>query len=1034
MKWKLCVMGVCCVLFVVVSGLFPQPPVLTTSYLDTSQGFSYTVAEIETWWDTNWSYRKLITLDKDMLSLDLMDYPALIYRSADADLAAEAQNDADDIVFIDPTHTTQYAHEIEFFNGTTGELVAWVNVSDIFSGSDTELYLYYGNPDCSDQQQIDQTWDENFIMVQHLNETPANGVVGHLDSTKYNNHGAPQNFAGDPGTTTDATGVADGADDFDGTDDHIDCQTNNIPDVGERMTLEAWVNFSGIPGTENVVLLHDAASVGVQLGFRGGGVSVWKYGGDVLLTSSLPSTNNWHYLVYTYDKTTHRLYVDGEITDASTDDPQTGAVKEVQINTDLWGEGFDGKIDEVRISNTPRSINWINTTYQMIDDPEAMSPGFATYGQQEGVLSLWGYRKRITINSDKIDGTLSHFPVLIFNASDSNLQDHALPSGNDIVFLPFSEEWQTGTWRNTYDFEIERYDSSTGELVAWVRIPEVSDDVDTEFFMYYNCSITNFNKENQSGVWQSNFTMVHHFEEESGTLYDSTSNDYDGTNNGAAYNDSSLIGGGYDFDITGADYINLGTSEIIANQANYAIELWYKTSYTGVLESIETFYGETDGVVNGIVLGLTDAGAPHLWVYDGSNFNTGTTDYFGTNDNQWHQLYFVKNASNDWQVYVDGYKRSTYTTGIGNIAGIDDVRIGMESSSLSEDTFDGTLDEIRLSDASRNQNWINATYFNLNDPSSFISFGNEKTVNAAPILSNPDPEDGDKYIDYNPTLSIDITDVNSDLLNVTFKTNASGSWQQLSSIEGYNGTYTDSNAENMNSSDTTYYWSVNVTDGFTWTNQTYSFTTCSCYITHTNLGDGTCQAFFYSSTSDGYIYNAHSNYNSARIAGTGTVNDDGVSMNIGQHYSNIGRMYTINRAFVFFKDTINLPDDATINSGTLGLYGTSDLSTTEFTIQIQNGQPSYPSDPLAGSDYQLSKYRGNGGVFHSKTFTELDYNDISLSNDGVSWVNKTGVTKFALISQNDINAVDPTGSEYVSIQSADAGLLGAPRLTIIYTP
>jgi hypothetical protein len=64
---------------------------------------------------------------------------------------------------------------------------------------------------------------------------------------------------------------------------------------------------------------------------------------------------------------------------------------------------------------------------------------------------------------------LSNFPVLI-SITDTDLRDKARSDGNDIVF-----RWDDGTCATGpcigLDHEIEKWNSSTGELIAWVRIP-----------------------------------------------------------------------------------------------------------------------------------------------------------------------------------------------------------------------------------------------------------------------------------------------------------------------------------------------------------------------------------------------------------------------------------------------------------------------------------------------------------------------------------------------------------------------------------
>ena len=46
----------------------------------------------------------------------------------------------------------------------------------------------------------------------------------------------------------------------------------------------------------------------------------------------------------------------------------------------------------------------------------------------------WGYRRRITIDHNQVNGTQTNFPVLISLASDSGLQSHAKATGDDIFF------------------------------------------------------------------------------------------------------------------------------------------------------------------------------------------------------------------------------------------------------------------------------------------------------------------------------------------------------------------------------------------------------------------------------------------------------------------------------------------------------------------------------------------------------------------------------------------------------------------------
>ena len=97
-------------------------------------------------------------------------------------------------------------------------------------------------------------------------------------------------------------------------------------------------------------------------------------------------------------------------------------------------------------------------------------------------------------------------------------------------------------------------------------------------------------------------------------------------------------------------------------------------------------------------------------------------------------------------------------------------------------------------------------------------------------LKDEQPHRKSTEIPSNPTLSVNATNWQDELMDITFRTNASGTWQTIQSYSDVgNGVYTASTTY-MNAEYTTYWWSVNATDGYnTWTNMTYEFTTAAGY-------------------------------------------------------------------------------------------------------------------------------------------------------------------------------------------------------------
>jgi hypothetical protein len=179
----------------------------------------------------------------------------------------------------------------------------------------------------------------------------------------------------------------------------------------------------------------------------------------------------------------------------------------------------------------------------------------------------WGERKKITIHSSQVAADLTDFPVMI-KTIDTDLKDKAQSDGDDIVFIGADNETK-------YDHEIEKYDSSTGELIAWVKIPSLSSSEDTVFYMYYNNSDAS-NQENEEGTWSNGYVSVYHMIESSGSIGNSASSSNDGTRVNTPTRDTGYIGYGQNFTGGGSDdYFNLGDLGISdgVNQ-NITMSMW----------------------------------------------------------------------------------------------------------------------------------------------------------------------------------------------------------------------------------------------------------------------------------------------------------------------------------------------------------------------------------------------------------------------------------------------------------------------------
>ena len=180
------------------------------------------------------------------------------------------------------------------------------------------------------------------------------------------------------GTMTSGDQVAGkigGALDLDGSDDRV--VVSNLDVAGDQLTLSAWVDPDTI-GTDPVVLAKAVGVAGADVQWRlllddtaatsanvAGGVRT--SGG--LVNAVDPGTtgvaDGWVHVVLRYDGSQLVLFVDGTAVATAA---HSGALQpDPTVDTGIGaatdgGRPFDGRIDEVRVSDTARSDAWIAAT------------------------------------------------------------------------------------------------------------------------------------------------------------------------------------------------------------------------------------------------------------------------------------------------------------------------------------------------------------------------------------------------------------------------------------------------------------------------------------------------------------------------------------------------------------------------------------------------------------------------------------------------------------------------------------------------
>jgi len=313
------------------------------------------------WYDASWSYRKAFVIDSSQVSTTLTNFPLLISLPSDSDLASHARTDGNDILFTAADGTTKLDHEIEVWNDSTGEIIAWVRVPSVSASSDQPVYLYYGNSGASNQSNAAGVWDSYYASVLHLHDD-------FQDSTSNNNHVTNSN-------TSDTAGKFGDGQEFDGSSDYLTPSTG--VENRSEVTLSVWVDADETNDSNDIYnerwgswyqftivqnKFYTRDSSNAPRGSRNNDVT-WG-----------PLTTGWKYLTFVYSVSTplKAVYVDGALDASSTtsidvlEDHENGK----KIGEWSGSSDFDGVMDEFRLSlGIARSAGWIAAEYANQSNP-----------------------------------------------------------------------------------------------------------------------------------------------------------------------------------------------------------------------------------------------------------------------------------------------------------------------------------------------------------------------------------------------------------------------------------------------------------------------------------------------------------------------------------------------------------------------------------------------------------------------------------------------------------------------------------------
>ncbi len=329
--------------------------------------------------------------------------------------------------------------------------------------------------------------------------------------------------------------------------------------------------------------------------------------------------------------------------------------------------------------------------------------------------------RSISIDHTKVgSSTHSNFPMLFagtyaYLATVANGGKVENASGFDIGF--YSDAGAT----TKLDWEIESWNPTTGAIVAWVKVPSVSNAVDTVIYLGYGDPSITTDQSAPANVWDANYLCVHHMGD--GTTLsgaDSTSN----SNNFSAIGSPTPVAA--TGKVGGAISFSGGTSQAYAAAltlpfgSDITVSFWQKVSSgnsggfgISLLDSPNRCQAHVPyNGDNNLYWDFGDIGA-------GGRISTSYSAYLGV----WTYVTLVGRANGTLkEIRLNGSVAATNGSSSAPTQALSQLHWGQQIGGIYQT---GDMDEARISSTVRSASWTLAEYNNQSDPAGFYAIGSE---------------------------------------------------------------------------------------------------------------------------------------------------------------------------------------------------------------------------------------------------------------------------------------------------------------------
>jgi hypothetical protein len=678
---------------------------------------------------STWSYSNKIYVNTTATGANITGnqagYPLLVRLTGANFNFSQARSDGADLRFADSSGAL-LSYEIERFDAVGKLAEIWVRIPVVYGNNNAQWFrMYWGKSVATSLSSGSDVFpaSNGFVGVWHLNEKGNTAAGGYANASSRINTGtgtggltSGSEVAGQMGLATNFVGASNQGVNI----AHDASQHSNT-----ALTLQVWTN-SASQGANKRMLCKSytsAATPWVEYDIESSGAgntflfsaAIGGTGYSATATTAM-SNGAWYMATGTFDGSKLRVYTNGSLEATTT---QVGSINNYAGTLTIGkypldnNSNFNGKIDEVRISNVVRSADWIKLDYEtMKTGSTVVTVGARTPDYAKSVRLHFN----TTATGANVSGNVANIPILVRFAS-ANLDFSVTQNdGRDIQFVD-----KDGTFLY---HEIVEWDKANTTGKAWVKVPQVDGNSTTDYItLYYGCSTCSGTPYAlRDSVW-SGYNGVWHLPggntARDATRYGNTLS-Y-ATNLPSAAGITTALANRFDGTNDYAKVTPAG-SELDFGTGDFSIGAWVKTTltpasgYWPMIVSKESATGTRNGYN---LLFNQNSGAAAFEVWSNTTSALKQSASSSLNDGNWHYL-VGKKTSSAVELYVDGVSSGTTSHTLGSTTTASDFGVGKRLAG-SGYNFNGYISEAQVAPSAFSADYIKLSYENQKANSTLFS-------------------------------------------------------------------------------------------------------------------------------------------------------------------------------------------------------------------------------------------------------------------------------------------------------------------------